>query len=87
MKNGREKKAIYCLMAKYKPEKDNKKKLKILDKYFIKRNRNKCKIIYKNKIYEIKEYFEDIDINNNNKDFVKIKLIFIHNIINMSFMF
>ena len=87
MELGIGKKARYYLIAKYKPDKDNDEKLKILDEDFIKKNKDKAKIIYKNKIYELKEYFEDIDTNYNHKDLIKIKIIFIHNIINMSYMF
>ena len=87
MELGMGKKARYYLIAKYKPDENNDEKVKILDRYFIKKNKDKAKIIYKNKIYELKEYFEDIDTNYNHKDLIKIKIIFIHNIINMSYMF
>ena len=40
--------------------------IRILDKYFIKYNKNKVNLIYKNKKYELKEYFEEIDNNYNN---------------------
>ena len=65
----------------------NKGKTKILGREFIKRNRNRCSIIYNNCEFELKEYFEDIDINYNHKDLIKLKLLLIHNIINMSYMF
>ena len=78
---------FYYLIAEYKPKNDNEEKVKILDKSFIKNNRNKCKIIYKNKKYELKEYFEDIEKNYNHKDKIKFKLMFIHNIIDLSYMF
>ena len=81
------KKKIFYVKAKYKPNENIKETLKILFEKFISKNKNKCKIIYKNKIYEIKEYFEDIDIKYNYKDSIKFKLIFIHNIIAMSYMF
>ena len=87
MKNGIKKKESYNIIAYYKPNENDEKKVKVLDIYFIKKNRNKCKIKYKNKIFELKEYFEDIDINYNHKDLIKLKLIFIHNIIDMSYMF
>ena len=87
MQNGGLKKAKYYFKAYYLPNNKNNEKIKILEEYFIRKNRNKCKIIYKNKIYELKEYFEDIDINYNHKDLIKFKLLFIHNIIDMSFMF
>ena len=86
MKMGKKKEDNCYLIAYYLPNKNNEK-VKILDEYFIRKNRNKCKIIYKNKIYEIKEYFEDIYINYNHKDKIKLKLIFIHNIIGMSNIF
>ena len=35
--------------------------LRIFGKYFVNHNKNKCKIIYKNKKYELKEYLEEID--------------------------
>ena len=81
------KKARYYLSARYKPDENNDKKVKILDRYFIKGNKDKAKIRYKNKICELKEYFEDIDDNYNHKDLIKFKIIFIHNIIDMSHMF
>ena len=37
--------------------------IRILDKYFIKNNKNKFRLIYNNKKYELKEYFEEIDNN------------------------
>ena len=71
----------------YQPEITNEKKVKIFDAKFIKNNKDKCKIIYKNKLYELKENYEDIDTNYNHKDLIIIKLVFIHNIINMSHTF
>ena len=87
MELGMGKKARYYLSAIYKPDEKNDKKVKILGRNFIKKNKDKAKIIYKNKIYELKEYFEDIDTNYNHKDLIKLKIIFIHNIIDMSYMF
>ena len=52
------------------------KKLKLLIIFIIKKNKYKCKIIYKNKMYELKEYYEDFDLNNNNKVFFQLKLIY-----------
>ena len=71
----------------YQPEITNEKKVKIFDAKFIKNNKDKCKIIYKNKLYELKENYKDIDTNYNHKDLIIIKLVFIHNIINMSHTF
>ena len=59
--------------------------LRILDKYFIKNNKNKSKLIYKNKKFELKEYFEEIE--NNYNDIIKLKLYGINNICDMSRMF
>ena len=50
MELGMEKKARYYLMVIYKPDENNDKKVKILDRYFIKGNKDKAKIRYKNKI-------------------------------------
>ena len=49
MELGMGKKARYYLSAIYKPDKN--KKVKILDRYFIKGNKDKAKIIYKNIYY------------------------------------
>ena len=87
MKGGIKKKENYYFVAKYNPNEKYKENVKILDKEFIKNNKEKCKIIYKNKKYELKEYFEDIDINYNHKYPIKFKIIFIHNFIDMSYMF
>ena len=87
MQNGTKKKESYYFIPCYLPNENNEKKVKILDKHFIKTNRKNCKIVYKNKIYELKEYFEDIDANYNHKDLIKFKLIFINNKIDMSYMF
>ena len=87
MENGIKKKENYYLIVTYIPDENNKEKMKILDKKFIKNNKIKCIIVYKNKIYELKEYFGDIDKNYNYKDLIKLKIIFIHNVIDMSYMF
>ena len=86
MKYDEEKKKIYYIKSNYKPPENNNEKVNILNRQFVESNKKNCKILYKNKIYELKEYFEDIDINYNHKDLIKLKLIFIHNIIDMSFM-
>ena len=85
--SGNIKKTGYYFTVKYKPNENNRNKVKIFGKIFVNRNEDKCKIIYNNKIYELKEYFEDIDINYNHKDLIKFKLLLIHNIIDMSYMF
>ena len=76
MELGMEKKARYYLTAKYQPDEKNNKTVKILDEDFIKINKDKARIIYKNKIYELKEYFEDINENYNHKDLIKLKIIY-----------
>jgi hypothetical protein len=38
-------------------------KTRIFGENFVKRNINKCKIIYNNKEHQIKEFFEEIDKN------------------------
>ena len=50
MELGTGKKARYYLIAIYQRDEKNDKKVKILDRYFIKKNKDKAKIIYKNKI-------------------------------------
>ena len=85
-KNGKKNKIIYFIIN-YQPNENNNEKVKILDKVFIEKNKNKSKILYKNKLYELKEYFEDIDRNYNHKDSIKFKLIFVHNIIDLSYAF
>ena len=50
------------------------------------KNRGRCKIVYKNKQFELKEYLEDIDKNYNKKDLIKLKLKINKNFIDMSHM-
>ena len=57
MKNEIKNKISFYIIAKYKPEKNNEDKVKILDEDFIKRNKNKVKLIYKNKNIWIKRIF------------------------------
>ena len=80
-------KNIILFKLKYKtgPE-----KLKLFGKYFVDKNKLFCKMIYKNKIYEIKEYLDDIDNNYKTEDTISIKLRFIsfkNNYINARRMF
>ena len=58
-----------------------KGKIKIFGYDFVKNNKDKCKIIYNNKEYELTEYFNNID------NELKIKLKGITKITNMSCMF
>ena len=92
--NKKEKKEIIKKMIdedgfKFDDEKEKKEEvIKILGKYFVKQNKNKCKIIYNNKKYKLKEYFDEIDINyKKNIKEIKLKLIGIDNITDMKEMF
>ena len=69
----------------YKPNK--KGRVRLFGNDFVKNNKEKCKIIYNNKEYELKEYFDDIDKEYNNKDEIKIKLKGINSVTDMSKMF
>ena len=72
----------------YKHIKDDQNKTKIFDIRFINRNKDKCKIIYQNKEYELKEYYEDIVIDNNHeKKQISFILRINKNIIDISYMF
>ena len=50
-------------------------------------NKYKCKIIYKNKDFELKEWLKDIDKNCNYKELIKLKLKFFNNNIDVSHLF
>ena len=63
---------------------NNENKIKILGNTFIKNNKDKCKIIYENKEYDL---IEEFNINNKNINKLEIKLNGINNITNMSCMF
>ena len=87
----------------YDINEDNKKdkKIKIFGNVFVKNNKNMCRIIYKNKLYELNEYFplinEEINSKNNEENEKKeiksdetillIKLIDVNNISNISNIF
>ena len=59
-------------------------KIKIFGSNFVKNNINNCKILYQNKEYELKEYFENFSKNDSQ---LQIKLKGINNIIDTSYMF
>ena len=61
--------------------------LRIFGKKFVYINKNKCKIVYKDKEYKLKEYLEDIDNDYKNNDIIKLKLKGIQDISNMSYTF
>ena len=83
----------------YKPTLHRKDKEVELDRIFghsfVKRNKNKCKLIYKNKKCELEEYLNEIDnnyineINNKKNKYLryKFKLINVENIADMSYIF
>ena len=54
-------------------KKDNKSKIRIFGKNFIANNKNKCKMIYKNKIYPLKEYIQIEEYKREEE--IKIKLL------------
>ena len=66
---------------------NNNNSIRIFGKKFIENNIQKCKIIYNDKIYELSEYFDDINLHYNNKDEFKFILKGINNITDMSYMF
>ena len=61
--------------------------LRLFGRYFVNHNKNKCKLIYKNKKYELKEYFEEIDDSHKDKSIIKLKLYGINNISDMKKIF
>ena len=61
-----------------------KSKLRILGEYFCRNNKNKGKLIINNKKSEIKEF---INIENINKEQIKIKMLLNKNLYNKSYMF
>ena len=71
------------MIMKYK----NHFKLKLFVYNFVKNNKNNCKIIYESKSYDLSEYFDILNNENNNKKSIKIRLEGINNITNFSYMF
>ena len=67
-------------------ESNKNKKIKIFDSIFVKNNKDKCKIIYKDKEYDLQEYFE-INEENIKDNLLTIKLKGIKKITDASFMF
>ena len=61
---------------------NNEDKIKIFDEDFIKNNKDKCKIIYEEKEYNLTEYFNAKNINK-----LEIKLKGINKVTNMKGMF
>ena len=90
----------YCLKIIYKTKKNNRdisiknknnnhceNKIRIFGKEFIEKNKGKFKIIYKNKEYQLTDYFDDIDKSYKSSRLIKFKLKIIHNITNFKGMF
>ena len=62
--------------------------IKIFGTDFVINNKDNCKIIHKNKIYKLMDYFEINEYNKNkNNDILEIKLLGINNITDLSYMF
>ena len=78
---------IAILELKYVPDEANEENVRIFGKRFVNRNRDKCIIIYKDVIFELKEFFEDINIAYNHKDEFTIKLRIYKTITDLSYMF
>ena len=70
----------------YKPNNHNNK-LRLFGDVFINNNIYKCKIIYKNKEYDLKQFIDDIDKDYNLNDIITIKLKGYNNITDMSDIF
>ena len=70
---------------KYKINKSKKNKLKILEKKFIEKNKDKVKIIYNNCEIKINEFLNKIEINHKEK--IKFILCLDRNINDLSYMF
>ena len=64
----------------------NSSQIKLFGSDFVKRNKDKCKIIYNEKEYELMDYFK-FDDNYNHNDSIKIQLRINNNITDISNMF
>ena len=62
---------------------------RILGRKYIKKNKNKCRIIYQNKKYKLRDYFEELEKNYNPEinDIIKLKIILYTDTLDMSQMF
>ena len=77
-------KLLYRGMIEIIYKSNKEENVRIFDEAFVNNNKKNCKIIYNNKEYELKEYLNDIDKEYNNKDEIKIILIGINNVTDMS---
>ena len=64
----------------------NHNQIKLFDSDFVNKNKDKCKIIYNEKEYDLMEYFT-FDNNYNHNDSIKIQLRINNNITDISYMF
>ena len=71
----------------YRQNQNDKEKLRIFGNSFVRKNSNKCKIIFQNKKLCLKEYFDEIKKVDNFKNLIILKLKGINNITDTSFMF
>ena len=79
------KKKETIIKVKYERKNDNIQKMRILGEAFVNKNKNKFKIIYDNKLYDINEFINYIDKNFRKKSFFSIKLkIIIGDMINFN---
>ena len=72
------------IWEEYEDEEDDDR-IRLFGKKFIKRNKDKCLIIYNDEIFPLKEYFLINEIEN--KDYLEIKLVIFEKIISLSYLF
>ena len=77
----------HCFKLIYKINREKNIFIRIFGDNFVERNKNKFRIIYNNKEYQLKEFFEEIDENCEEEKEIKIKIRVFHNILNLSRMF
>ena len=75
------------IQINYKAKRNDKTKLRIFGEIFVKNNKDKYKIMFKDKEYKLTEYFDNIDKNYNHKDDVILELIINDGLIDLSYMF
>ena len=76
-----------ALEIKIRYLKNDKDRLRIFGENFVKNNKEKSKIIYKNKKHELKEFIDEIDPNLKNKNEIELILNINKDINDMSYMF
>ena len=72
------------ILIAYSPKKE---KVRMFGEKFVENNRNKCKIEYENREFELTEFFDDIKNYYRREEIIKIKLKVKGNITNLSHMF